>query len=153
MVLSSKTASGLKNCIESNSESTPKNIHIVAEILSPSTIARTEISGNEGSYILYIRGILHTENGTHIINQSLLVDAGTVSEMAGHQHSSDFLIVTPDANEVEIKLTAKASISLELIVRPLSNLDYRFDSILNQASSHLYLSRNCPFSSQLFHTC
>ena len=129
MVLSSKTASGLRNCNESNSESIPKNIHIVAEILSPSVVARTQIDSGGGSYILYIRGILHTENGTHIINQSLLVDAGIVSEMAGHQHSSDFLVVTPDSNEVEIKLTVKANISLEFIVRPLTNIDYRFDSI------------------------
>ena len=131
MVFSTKSVSGLRgyNGLTGSEEPIPKNIHIYAEILAPSVVVRTQVDSGDGSYILYIRGILHTENGTHIINQSLLVDAGTVSEMAGHQHSSDFLIISPDANEVEIKLTVPASISLELIVRPLTNIDYRFDSI------------------------
>ena len=74
MVFSTKSVSGLKYNPE-NIESTGKNIHITAEILSPSVLARTEVSG-EGSYILYVRGILKSEDGSHIINQSLLVDGG-----------------------------------------------------------------------------
>ena len=130
MVFSTKSASGLKYCPETNiaEQITGKNIHISAEISSPSVVARTEVNG-EGSYILYVRGILKAEEGTHIINQSLLVDGGVVSEMSGHQQSSDILIITPDANEVEIKLLEPASISLEIILRPLSNIDYTFDGI------------------------
>ena len=127
MVFSTKSVSGLKYNPE-NIESTGKNIHITAEILSPSVVARTEVSG-EGSYILYVRGILKTEDGKHIVNQSLLVDGGVITEMAGHQQSSDILFISPDANEVEIKLLEPASISLEFILRPLENIDYSFDAI------------------------
>ena len=134
MVYSTKLASGLRNCPESKTESLAKNIHVTADVSTPSTIARTKISEEGGTYILYIRGILQTENGTHIINQSLLVDGGVVSEMSGHQQSSDILVILPDSNEVEIKLTAPASISLELIVRPLSNIDYQFDGFFEPST-------------------
>ena len=115
MVFSTKSVSGLKYNPENNIESIGKNIHITAEILSPSVLARTEVSG-EGSYILYVRGILKSEDGTHIVNQSLLADGGVITEIAGHQQSSDILIISPDSNEVEIELLEPASISLEIIL-------------------------------------
>ena len=127
MVFSTKSVSGLKYCPENTENVTGKNIHITADVSAPSVIARTEVSG-DGSYILYVRGLLKAEDGTHIVNQSLLVDGGVVTEMAGHQQSSNILTVSPDANEVEVKLLEPASISLEIILRPLSNIDYTFDA-------------------------
>ena len=133
MVFSTKSVSGLKYNPENNTENVGKNFHITADVSSPSVLARTEVSG-DGSYILYVRGILKSEDGSHIINQSLLVDGGVVSEMTGFQQSSNILFITPDSNEVEIKLNKAASISLELIVRPLSNIDYSFDAIFEPST-------------------
>ena len=125
MVFSSKSISGIREgTIQKHDNSEKRNIHIYAEVLNESTITRLNVNG-EGSYTIFLRGIIQFDEGNHTINQQHFFE-GSLQEAAGLQQSSDYLVLITDANDLEIKISKPATVSLEMLV--LSKNDYIFEA-------------------------
>ena len=119
MVLSSKSISGLRGEESSSSSGRRRETNIDEIFETPQNISINEILDG-GPYLLYIKGLIKTDDFV-TINQSLYVDENGVRELPGWQQSSENLEIIATLNQVDINVTAAATVSIRINVHLMSN--------------------------------